>query len=220
MCPGQDLGYNCTLTVSANVLWVYFGEDGIALMHLNTIDKSENSNISFGTFTIRILQRTFIHPNFSIVSTATLNSALLSHNNINIACINPVANASATILISGKYHHKTSSFNILLNVLLLLLGAISRPTNLTLVPQSSTSISLSWSSPDNNCMFSYVVNGSSSNGLVTQYRTNTTSLIITGLSVAMMYHFAVAVEDANLTTGPWSEVVDILWDGEYLTHFN
>ena len=34
----------------------------------------------------------------------------------------------------------------------------------------------------------------------------------------MMYHFAVAVEDANLTTGPWSEVVDILWDGEYLTH--
>ena len=220
MCPGQDLGYNCTLTVSANVLWVYFGEDGIALMHLNTIDKSENLNISFGTFTIRILQRTFIHPNFSIVSTATLNSALLSHNNINIACINAVANASATILISGKYHHKTSSFNILLNVLLLLLGAISRPTNLTLVPQSSTSISLSWSSPDNNCMFSYVVNGSSSNGLVTQYRTNTTSLIITGLSVAMMYYFAVAVEDADLTTGPWSEVVDILWDGEYLTHFN
>ena len=30
-----------------------------------------------------------------------------------------------------------------------------------------------------------------------------------------MYHFAVAVEDANLTTGPWSEVVDILWDGKY-----
>ena len=99
---------------------------------------------------------------------------------------------------------------------IVLLGAISRPTNLTLVPQSSTSISLSWSSPDNNCTFSYVVNGSS-NGLVTQYRTNTTSLTITGLSVAMMYHFAVAVEDANLTTGPWSEVVDILWDGEYLT---
>ena len=65
-------------------------------------------------------------------------------------------------------------------------------------------------------MFSYVVNGSS-NGLVTQYRTNTTSLTITDLSVAMSYHFAVAVEDANLTTGPWSEVVDILWDGEYLT---
>ena len=36
----------------------------------------------------------------------------------------------------------------------------------------------------------------------------------------MMYHFAVAVEDADLTTGLWSEVVDILWDGEYLTHFN
>ena len=67
-------------------------------------------------------------------------------------------------------------------------------------------------------MFSYVVN-SSSNGTVDQYRTNTTSLTITGLSAAMMYHFAVAVEDANLTTGPWSEVVDILWDGEYLTHF-
>ena len=67
-------------------------------------------------------------------------------------------------------------------------------------------------------MFSYVVN-SSSNGTVDQYRTNTTSLTITGLSAAMMYHFAVAVEDANLTTGPWSEVVDILWDGECLTHF-
>ena len=34
----------------------------------------------------------------------------------------------------------------------------------------------------------------------------------------MMYHFA--VEDANLTTGPWSEVVDILWDGEYLSHLS
>ena len=30
-----------------------------------------------------------------------------------------------------------------------------------------------------------------------------------------MYHFAVAVEDASLMTGPWSEVVDILWDGRY-----
>ena len=30
-----------------------------------------------------------------------------------------------------------------------------------------------------------------------------------------MYHFAVAVEDANLTTGPWSEIVEILWDGKY-----
>ena len=28
-----------------------------------------------------------------------------------------------------------------------------------------------------------------------------------------MYHFAVAAEDANLTTGLWSEIVDILWDG-------
>ena len=30
-----------------------------------------------------------------------------------------------------------------------------------------------------------------------------------------MYHFAVAVEDASLATGPWSEVVNILWDGKY-----
>ena len=36
----------------------------------------------------------------------------------------------------------------------------------------------------------------------------------------MMYHFAVAVEDSDLTTGPWSEVLDILWDGEYLTHLS
>ena len=184
----------------------------MALMQLTTLGKSEN----FGPFSIIVLQRTF-DSIISAVSTATLNNALLSHNNTNIACtaegaVNAIADA--TILISGNHFHKTFSFYILL-----LLGAISRPTNLTLVPQSSTSITLSWSSRDNNCMFSYVVNGSS-NGLVTQYRTNTTSLIITGLSVAMMYHFAVAVEDANLTTGPWSEVVDILWDGEYLTHFN
>ena len=32
-----------------------------------------------------------------------------------------------------------------------------------------------------------------------------------------MYHFAVAVEDASLTTGPWSEIVDILWDGKCIT---
>ena len=151
------------------------------------------------------------------MTTATLNGALLSHNNTNIRCIAVGivdVNADATILISGKCHKTSSFYN------LFLLGATSRPTNITLVPQGSTSISLSWSSPDNNCMFSYVVNGSSSNGSVAQYRTNTTSLIITGLSVAMMYHFAVAVEDANLTTGPWSEVVEILWDGEYLTQLN
>ena len=106
--------YNCTSIISANVFWIYFGEDGIALMHLNTEGKSENLNISFGPFTVIVLQRTFIHPHFSIVSTATLNSALLSHNNTNIACINAVANATATILISGKYHNKTSSCYILL----------------------------------------------------------------------------------------------------------
>ena len=51
----------------------------------------------------------------SAVSTATLNNALLSHNNTNIACTGVGvmdANDDATILISGKCHHKTSSFNI------------------------------------------------------------------------------------------------------------
>ena len=92
-------------------------------------------------------------------------------------------------------------------------GALSSPSNLTLAPQSDTSVLLSWLSPDNKCSFSYVV--SSNGSLVAQYRTNTTSLTVTGLSVATMYHFAVAVEDANLTIGPWSEVVGILWDGKY-----
>ena len=94
-------------------------------------------------------------------------------------------------------------------------GTSSHSANLTLAPQSDASVLLSWLSPDNNCSFSYVVNSSSNGSLVAQYRTNTTSLTVTGLSVATMYHFAVAVEDANLTTGPWSEVVNILWDGKY-----
>ena len=92
-------------------------------------------------------------------------------------------------------------------------GASSHPSNLTIAPQSSTSVLLSWLSPDNNCSFSYAV--SSNGSFVTQYRTNTTSLTVTDLSVATMYHFAVAVEDASLTTGPRSEIVDILWDGKY-----
>ena len=81
--------------------------------------------------------------------------------------------------------------------------------------QNGTSVLLSWLPPVDglNCPFSYAV--SSNGSLVAQYRTNTTSLTVTGLSVATMYHFAVAVEDASLTTGPWSEIVGILWDGKY-----
>ena len=115
VCPGQDLVYNCT-SPSANVFWIYYSEQGVVVMQLNTMGKSENLDIPFGSFTIRVLQRTF-DPTTSIVSTATLNNALLSHNNTNIQC-NAVgimnANKTATVLISGNHHHKTSSFNILL----------------------------------------------------------------------------------------------------------
>ena len=89
------------------MFWIYFGEDGIALLQLNTVGKSENLNISFGPFTVRVLQRTF-DPTISAVSTATLNSALLFHNNTNLACTGVGvmnANDDATILISGKCHH-------------------------------------------------------------------------------------------------------------------
>ena len=86
---------------------------------------------------------------------------------------------------------------------------------LTLAFRSPTSISLHWLPPnDDNCSFSYVVNSSNGSSVTDQYRTNTTSLNVTDLSVATMYHFAVAVEDANLTTGPWSEAMDLLWDGQ------
>ena len=119
VCPGQDLVYNCTLTdvPTANVLWAY-SEQGVVVMQLslNVIGKSENSSISFGSFTIRVLQNTF-DSNFSIVTTATLNGALLSHNNTNIRCIAVGimdVNDDATILISGKCHHKTYSFYVLL----------------------------------------------------------------------------------------------------------
>ena len=82
----------------------------MTLMQLTTVGKSEN----FGPFSIIVLQRTF-DPTISAVSTATLNSALLSHNNTNLACtaegaVN--ANADATILISGNHFHKTFSFQL------------------------------------------------------------------------------------------------------------
>ena len=85
-------------------------------MHLTAFGTPDNLNvdISFGPFTIRVLQSTLVDSTFSIVSTATLNGALLSHNNIKIQCTNPGANDTATILISGKCRHKTSSFIILL----------------------------------------------------------------------------------------------------------
>ena len=94
-------------------------------------------------------------------------------------------------------------------------GISTRPFNLSVVPQNDRSVLLSWASPDSNCSFTYVVNSTSNVSLVAQYRTNTASLIVTGLSVATMYHFAVAVEDADLTVGSWSEAVGILWDGKY-----
>ena len=93
-------------------------------------------------------------------------------------------------------------------------GISTRPFNLSVVPQNGRSVLLSWSSSDSNCSFTYVVN-SSNGSLVAQYRTNTTSLTVTDLSVATMYHFAVAVEDTDLTVGSWSKAVGILWDGKY-----
>ena len=75
-------------------------------------------------------------------------------------------------------------------------------TNIVTIPIFSTldpffafnSQTMSWASPDSNCSFSYVVNSTSNGSLVAQHRTNTTSLTVTDLSVATMYHFAVAVE--------------------------
>ena len=107
MCPGQDLVYNCTLTdvPSAAVVWIYSNEQGelVTLMQLTTVGNSEN----LGPFSIIVLQRTFT-PTINAVSTATLNNALLSHNNTNIACTavgNTDGSAAATILISGNHFH-------------------------------------------------------------------------------------------------------------------
>ena len=98
-------------------------------------------------------------------------------------------------------------------------GLTSHPSDLIVTPQNESSAMLSWSPPaaiDNNCSFCYVVNSQINGSLVVQqHRTNiTTSLVVTGLTIATMYQFAVAVEDTDLTTGPWSEMVNILWDGK------
>ena len=101
-------------------------------------------------------------------------------------------------------------------------GLTAHPSDLIVTPQNESSAMLSWSPPvvDNNCSFCYVVNSQINGSLVVQqHRTNiTTSLVVTGLTIATIYQFAVAVEDTVLTTGPWSEMVNILWDGKWFSN--
>lgn len=92
-------------------------------------------------------------------------------------------------------------------------GASSPPYNVTLSPQSASSVLLSWLPPKGSkCPFSYVVSTISNIDNVSR-RTSNTSLTITNLNMPTQYQFAVAVEDTNLTTGPRSEAIDIFWSG-------
>ena len=103
-----------------------------------------------------------------------------------------------------------NAVHVLLYLFYTIKGASSQPYNLTFTPQNASSVLLSWFPPNgSSCSFSYAV---SSNN-VTRYRASKPSLKINNLNITTYYQFAVAAEDSNLTTGPWSETVGILWNG-------
>ena len=213
VCPGVDLVYLCNITVSNTVVWRVIGSDGF--VSTKQLSPASPQNYTFQDFRIQlqVVHFTFV-PSGTIVSTATLKNALFSESKTRIECsaLAMTLNDTAIVLISGEF---TMSISHVLLHYTIFKGVSTRPVNLSVVPQDDRSVLLSWASPDSNCSFTYVVNSTSNGSLVTQHRTNTASLTVTGLSVATMYHFAVAVEDADLTIGSWSEVVDILWDGKY-----
>ena len=107
VCPGQDLVYRCTSTVSANVLWLerrVLSDSSIMQSQAETLDEPINSTIPLGSFTVQVLLRTF-DPTISVMSTATLNNALLSNNNANVICfaVGTIGSANATVSLAGYY---------------------------------------------------------------------------------------------------------------------
>ena len=101
VCPGKNLVYLCNSTASFNVRWR--SETGV-----DEIDIQSTSNLNFtdvGDFMVQVVNRTY-NPN-SIVSTATLENANFSNNNITIECLalqvdHPNLNDSAVVLVSGN----------------------------------------------------------------------------------------------------------------------
>ena len=102
VCPGQDLVYSCNSTVSANVLWIERGDSSVFFSQATTTSEQE---FTLGLFMIQVVHQILIDP-VSIVSTATLTSALFSHNNTQIECfslvVDPVLNDSAFVSVSGE----------------------------------------------------------------------------------------------------------------------
>ena len=84
VCPGQDLVYQCISNISFDILWREITANGEFVGSAVTTNVGQNVNLNF---TIQVIERTFTPP-ASIVSTATLENALLSHTNITIECFN------------------------------------------------------------------------------------------------------------------------------------
>ena len=99
VCPGQDVTYKCTLHGHFNLFWLERepGESSVAVG--GTQDAP--TNFTVGHFLVQIISRTF-GSNSSIVSTATLQEAQFSHNNIIIEChtTSMTGNANDAITVS------------------------------------------------------------------------------------------------------------------------
>ena len=99
VCPGQDVTYKCTLHGHFNLFWFERvpGESSVAV----GATQNAHTNFTVGHFLVQIISRTF-GSSPSIVSTATLQEAQFSHNNIIIEChtISMTGNANDTITVS------------------------------------------------------------------------------------------------------------------------
>ena len=117
---------------------------------------------------------------------------------------------------SSRYINCFNFENKLYVTIFTLPGANISPTNITLSNINNTFAVLSWIPPlnDSYCSFNYIINITNSSSVTDQMYSNSTSLILTGLTHGETYSFAVAVTDSTGQHGPWSEELMVTWDGE------
>ena len=98
-CPGQDVTLNCTIvrktTLSEGVLpapltWQYRGDT------IKYNSPSQNSSVYY-TAVFHVVG------GLTVISNATINNVLLSHNGSMMNCVSPVTTLSEIIAIAGKY---------------------------------------------------------------------------------------------------------------------
>ena len=230
VCSGTAVQVNCT-TGTNDLYWrttpacqVSYDKDDTALVGVG---------IQFCDFEAILLLTSPL-----LMSTATLSNVNPSHNGTVLTCVNTIVQvglgpdqmASISILVRGNVHYKMRMYSYVWCIRKGVMnfqnwkffsGPPSSPLSPSFSPQSLSSVVLSWTPSDADCVVNYTIiltNITEGNvSYIYNTTTNTTSMTVSDLTQGGDYLFSVAGIDGEGRVGEYSALSEtLMFDGKEL----